>query len=132
MSEDSGLGIWANVADVLPTLQNPESYLRKMLHNMMLCKERHGSACVCIGTTGHGIAPHYRVKPEDDYIEKILNDENTEAYFVAYHGRSHKQLAWGSEELKAQHWSGHSTSLDDVRKLLGQVRGYEPKKATNA
>ena len=127
------------VADVIPTLKKPEEYLRRMLSNMMLCKREHGAACVRIGVTGAGVAPHYRVGPPMEGMaaptEHLLGDEplfcdpiDLTPWYKAYNGRGHQQIeAWGLREMGLNSWSNREMSLDDVRALLGRVRGRQRK-----
>lgn len=81
-------------------------------------------AFVRLGTTGRGVAPHYRVEPEFD-LEVFVDDDRWAAHFVAYHGRSHKQLPWGFGELRGEHWSDSKLSFEEVQKLLGSLRSFE-------
>jgi hypothetical protein len=119
----------ATISDILPTLDNAESYVRQVLGNMADYRKTHGAAVVRLGTTGRGIAPHYRVQKEHDeagfgeLLGRVIDDES--GYFTAFHGRSHKQLAWGSRELRGQHWSTRAMSFDEVQSVLGQLRGYQ-------
>jgi len=119
----------ATVAEVLPTLRNPEDYLRGMLENMMLCKREHGGASVRIGTTGLGITPHYRVEPDKDYLDVVLKDGgDISPYFVAYHGSNHKRLDWGFDELQTSNWSAKLMTLNEIQVLLGNLRGFRRKR----
>jgi hypothetical protein len=117
------------LVDVIDTLDRPEEYLRGILQNMMLCKRRHGSANVLIGTTGRGIAPHYRIEPDQPDLDIWLDSKtDLSPFFIAYHGRSHKRLDWGLSELQHASWSMEASSLEDVQLLLGKLRGYTKSK----
>jgi len=132
----------ATIEGVLKTLRNPEAYLVGVLSNMIPCKRQHSSAVVRIGTKGEGYFPHYRVEPSESRLavleREILAVTSEEArrhsahrlasYFNAYRGTSHKRLDWGHNELQEESWSSKSTTIDQVQELLGQVRGYKPKR----
>jgi len=115
------------IADIATRLNRPDEYMRRVLGNMSSCKKKHGAAFVRIGTTGRGLAPHYRVEPEFEF-EKILDGDLWDAQFVAYHGRSHKQLSWGFGELRDDHWSVDKMSFEEVQHLLGSLRSFERRK----
>jgi hypothetical protein len=127
------------IADIIDSLMNPEDYLCGVLDNMRDWKNEHGTAYVSIGTTGQGIAPHYRVGPSSDSLESIkhldLDKRDDLIEFLreyskhcrAFHGRSHKRLDWGVLELRNQHWSTRQMSFEEVQSLLGQFRGYKRK-----
>ena len=122
----------ATIEDVVNTLENPIDYVRQVFGNMTAIRREHGSAVVSIGTTGRGIFPHYRVDPgrSIEAIHKMLQEEEggeelLDAHFVAFHGRNHKQLDWGPGELHGEHWSASHMTWEEVRELLGRLRGYE-------
>ena len=50
------------IADVLPTLHDPENYLRNVLENLMAYRRKHGHSQVRIGITGYGVAPDHPVE----------------------------------------------------------------------
>jgi hypothetical protein len=126
----------AIISDILPTLDNAKDYVRRVLGNMAEYQKTHGSAFVRVGTTGRGIAPHYRVQkeyagPRPDptagemvELEVMSGSADPSVYYTAFHGRSHKQLEWGSKELQREHWSTRAMSYDDVATLLGNLRGF--------
>src|SRR5205823_5227288 len=103
-------------------------------------KNEYGSAVVRIGVTGEGLAPHYRVEPEGGEGAAILRgilSNNTqeeidkdlanrlEVFSHAYSGRSHKRLPLEHRELKHVSWSNHSMKIDEVRTLIGELRGHK-------
>ena len=104
--------------------------MRQVLQNMLEVKRDQGSAFVRIGTTGRGIAPHYRVDPGlgkfwDTFIEDDLDGERISAHYVAFHGRNHQRLPYGRWELREEHWSGAEMSIEDVKNLLGELRKWK-------
>src|SRR5256885_447543 len=102
----------AIISDILPTLDEAEEYVRRVFGNMVEYHKAHGDASVRVGTTGRGIAPHYRVQKEQSAIGEVFGnlEDDSSGYFVAFHGRNHKQLDWGAKELRSEHWSTRAMS----------------------
>lgn len=114
------------------TLAKPDPYLCGILRNMWDWKKVHGSAFVNLGTTGRGVAPHYRVGPNfaelgtdikdpDDLQEWI--EKSSEDYAMLcrpFNGSSHNPLAVG--DLRTLHWSSSQTSYEEVQRLIGKIR----------
>jgi len=126
----------ATIADVVGSLNKPAEYVRLVLHNMWDCKRQHGEASVRIGITGKGRTPHYLI----EYHNESLSDP---AVFGIYRGSSHKELEglgkWNynivdlleGKPIEGQppehwveegHWSSRAMTLDEVSKLLLQLR----------
>jgi hypothetical protein len=116
----------ATIEEIIDYLDNPVEYVRGVFGNMHKCKKDHGTAFVKIGTTGSGIAPHYRVEPEWQ-LDDFSRDELFDAHFVAYNDRNHKALDWGFRELRSEHWSENKMSYDDVRNILALLRNFKQK-----
>jgi hypothetical protein len=117
----------ATIAEIVDKLGDPEEYVRCVLGNMLDCEKRYGNASVRIGTTGHGIAPHYRVEPTKfDDIDQAIDSIKD---LVAFHGRSHKQLDWTLFQLQNLHWSTRAMSRHDIQTLLSDLRGYKRKES---
>jgi hypothetical protein len=110
------------IADVLPTLDKPEHYVRGVLENLYLCKREWPSATVRIGITGRGIVPHYRV----EYPAEAAGTPMP-GIFDAFNGRNHKKLA-DEDVLRDEHWSSRAMTLEQVRDLLGQIRANGQKR----
>jgi hypothetical protein len=111
----------AKISDIIAKLDSPIEYVRRVLGNMGSCRKKHGTAFVRIGTTGRGVVPHYRVGPE--FSLEVFNDNDVlAAQFVAFLGRSHKQLPWGFGELNGDNWSLGRMNYDEVQILLGSLR----------
>lgn len=119
----------AVIADIVVSLDNPIGYVRGVLGRMFECEKENGSAIVRIGTTGRGKSPHYRVEPELSFDS--FNPEARDKHFAAFHGRSHKKLDWGYDELRGEHWSSKEMTLEEVQKLLGELRKFEKKPRVN-
>jgi hypothetical protein len=87
----------------------------------------HGAAVLRLGTTGRGIAPHYRVQKEHSAIGDLVGhlDSDESGYFTAFHGRTHKQLDWGAHELRTEHWSTRAMTYEEVQSLLGDLRRFK-------
>ncbi|MGE3477028.1 MAG: hypothetical protein AB7H70_14600 [Rhodospirillaceae bacterium] len=122
MGNPNNIPTEATIADITATLDNATEYVRRVLANMAVCKRKYGKAFVRIGTTGRGIAPHYRVDPGANFMEQMEDDAVWQAHFMAFHGRSHKQLPWGFGELKGEHWSSGKMSFEEIQSLLGLLR----------
>lgn len=115
------------IADLVGFLDDPVEYVRGVLTNMTAVKKQHGSAVVRVGTTGRGVAPHYRVEPDLPDIEQIL-EQDLSPYFIAFHGRNHEKLGWDHKQLQNDSWCmGHMT-YSEVQTLLGSLRGYKGAK----
>ena len=132
----------ATIAVIKGRLRDPIEYVRRVLMNMQSCKEEHGDAVVRIGITGEGVAPHYRIEPEEglgapvgrelsSHTSDEMERERTyilRAFYNAYNGFSHKkQIRWSHKELQDDSWSRHSMILAEVRDLIGEMRGYKQR-----
>jgi hypothetical protein len=134
----------ATIAVIVSRLRDPAEYVRRVLQNKKNCKDEFRQPVVVrIGITGEGVAPHYRIEPEEGLSNAIgrqllvpnpqeeLDGEiayTNAAFYRAYNGSSHEhQSAWGHRELQSESWSNHSMTFEDVRKLLGDLRGFKAK-----
>src|SRR5262245_46622038 len=128
----------ATIADICQTLKKPKGYVRRVLENMINYEKKHGTAFVRIGTTGHGLPPHYRVqrmhsdrerRKQSDSAELLGHVEDDKSgYFTAFNCTSHKRLAWGPKELQRQSWSTRAMTVEEVRSLMGELNG--PRRPT--
>ena len=120
------------------TLNEPERYVRGVLGNMGDCRRRFGTATVQLGITGDGRSPNYQVSPARDpdedveawldyYVEAMTTGNDPKQRFAAFNGMSHKQLAFGANELRYKHWSDERSDYEEVQALLGELRGYSSK-----
>ena len=120
----------ATLSDIVSSLDNAKEYVRRVFGRMVEYRKDHGSAVLRLGTTGRGIAPHYRVQKEHsktgEFLGYILEDQP--GYFTAFHGRSHKKLEWGAQELHTEHWSTRAMTFDEVQSLLGTLRQVDRSK----
>jgi hypothetical protein len=123
----------ATLADVVDRLKSPEEYVRGVLGNLFDHKTE-GGAVVRIGVMGRGLIPHYRL----DRISPgfSLSDETPPPSFSvigAFNGRNHKPLVDESEAadiLHDEHWSAGFMTLDEVRALIGVIRGARDGRTT--
>jgi hypothetical protein len=119
----------ATIADVLSTLEKPEEYVRGVLKNLYACASREGNATVCICITGGGTTPHYRI----DFSPELPSGEQLHGTFGAFDGTNHKPITSIEETTAgerenvplAEHWSTRSMTINDVRSLLRQIRGFK-------
>ena len=94
----------ATVATIIHSLRDPDKYLSRVQHNMILFQREHGCvALVRIGVTGGGIAPHYRIQPDKPFWDALEGSifggkkDDLTRYYKAYNGRSHEHFAgWGA------------------------------------
>jgi hypothetical protein len=120
----------AILSDITNSLDQPKEYVRHVFGNMVDFHKAHGAAVVRLGTTGRGVAPHYRVQKSHGsgeilgHLDKTIEPE----YFTAFHGRSHKQLEWGARELRGEHWSTRAMTYEEVQFLLGELRKFRKAK----
>jgi hypothetical protein len=134
------------IEDVADRLADPAEYVRAVLQRMDDCLKRHGSAQVRIGVKGTGDRPNYRVeavKADEGHLTgnspsvlkaEMSGDEIkafeqemmrwTAAFFTAYSGISHRKLSVRAGALRREHWSTRYMSIEQVRALLGRIRGY--------
>ncbi len=100
----------AIIDDVLPTLNDPQEYVRVVLDNLHKCERDHDSCSVRIGITGEGKAPYYRI----DYTDK---DGST-----GLHGSFAGKVAGKGMDTHDETWSSRSMNKTEVANLLGQIR----------
>jgi len=117
----------ATIRDVLGTLSNPVEYVRGVFQNLHEMRRENRRVVVRIGSQGYGSAPHYRVD-EQTQREKLFSPGEVEPAYIplaAFRGSGHKPLvATGDEDiLRDEHWSTASSSYEELRELLGEVRG---------
>lgn len=104
----------ATIADVLPTLQKPEQYVRVVLANMSACKRIHGNGLVRIGVTGLGQVPYHKIS----YVA-----DGEEVLFDAFDGK-HR---FDGVEVGTSRWSTATMTFEAVQSLLGDIRGFPRK-----
>ncbi|RDC60877.1 hypothetical protein HME9302_02093 [Alteripontixanthobacter maritimus] len=100
----------AIIADVLPTLNDREEYVRVVLGNLHECQKEHDTCSVRIGITGEGKAPYYRI----DYTDT----DGSMGLYDSYAGK----IAGKGMDTHEDTWSSRSMSKDEVAELLGQIR----------
>jgi len=112
------------IRDILTNLASPEKYARSVLANMVAFRKLGHGAAVRIGTTGDGIAPNYQIEPASDTsnIDRLISySENHRAF----HGRSHQPTEWSFNDIRSEHWSSESMSIEDVQMLIGEITGFK-------
>jgi hypothetical protein len=102
------------IRDVLPTLADKEEYTRIVLEHLMACQSKHGkgNAHVRIGITGTGRFPSHKVTYDDP--------DGVEILFGAYAERNRF-----TENIQVHTWSAARMSVEEVRVLLGELRGFK-------
>jgi hypothetical protein len=125
----------ATIADIVDYLNGPEEFVRRVYEHMREWSRQQGAASVRIGVTGRGRAPNYRIE-----------HGKSPSVFAVYRGSGHKQIedlgerpaidifAFLSEGPSKpeepspdhifidEHWSSRVMTLDEVQKLLRQLR----------
>ena len=104
----------SKIEDVLPTMHDPEEFLRCVLITMDECEREHGKgkARVRIGITGTGQYPNHKVA--------YIDTDGIERDYGAFYGTN----PFRDVSLGVEKWS-HTTDPDtreDVRRHLGEVR----------
>jgi hypothetical protein len=103
----------ATIAHVVPTLGNPEEYVRQVLGTLYGVQREHGEVVVRVGLTGKGHCPNYRV-----------DAAATSTAIDAFDGQSHRPFT-DVKTIETQNWSTSSMTLEEVallRKTLGDAK----------
>lgn len=106
----------ATITNILDRLRGPEEYVRGVFHNFHEARRELGrdEIEVFIGNSGEGKYPHYKIR--DTAVSPLMK-----TYRRAFHGRTHKVLL-ESRDLDIN-WSERGMTYDEVRSLLGRLRG---------
>ena len=102
----------ATIEDVLDTLHDREGYVRTILGHMAACRSRHGNASVRIGITGKGREPSHKVM----YVDA----DGNELLFDAFGGT----VSFGDSRVHEDTWSTSATTFEEVKSLIGKIRGF--------
>ena len=109
----------STIRDVRPILAAPDEYIRVVLGHLMACFRQHGNAYVRIGITGLGTHPSHKIVYTDPKGDEML--------FKAYAERTPF-----TENIQTHTWSSARMSVEEVKTLLGEVRGFKRADARNA
>lgn len=107
----------ATIEDVVPTLTTPKEYVRAIVSTMVPCFQKHGNATVRIGITGEGKMPFHKIS--------FVGKDGKVEVFGAYSGES----VFQDVKIHENTWSTSSMTYDEVRELLGKLRGWKGPKA---
>ncbi|RWA80459.1 hypothetical protein [Mesorhizobium sp.] len=108
-------------------LKQAEEFLRRVWVNMRDCERLFGTATVCVGLTGSGTSPNYRVQPEQQIEFAKPGDgsplaENQYEYIAArrcaFSGISHIQQVTG---LGRENWSRLANTIGEIQQLRRDV-----------
>ncbi|HEY1932273.1 MAG TPA: hypothetical protein VGG99_09700 [Acetobacteraceae bacterium] len=105
----------ATIADVVSTLAKAEDYVRHVVSNLSRMQREYGTVVVRIGITGTGHLPNYRLDHADGPSEPI----------AAFDGATHKPFS-DVRKIDTENWSTGSMTYQEVRDLLGKLRGINP------
>lgn len=114
------------VRDVVATLNDPEDYVRGVFGNMMAFRRRRIEPAVRIGATGEGLMPHYRIEPAStgNSLKAMADDIGSFIeHVIAFNGRNHRDMNWTAFQLQGDNWCRAVMSVDEIRTLLGELRG---------
>lgn len=101
--------------DVEGSLLDAEKHVANILFTMGECRKVYDNAYVPIGITGEGKAPYHKVVYRDA--------DGAEHLFGSYLGRNRDE----TYQVHQSTWSTRASSYEEVRNLLGRIRGFQPK-----
>lgn len=105
----------ATIETVWPRLTHPREYVARVRHLMGKCAAAHSSAFVCIGVTGSGQKPCFR-------ISSIPSGQEAEAIFGSYWDTGD---ALDNEKALNTNWSTAWMSYSEVDGLLRAKLGWK-------
>ena len=106
----------AIIADVVPTLSDPEEYVRLIVATMAPCYKEHKNARVRIGITGEGKMPYHKIT--------FADRDGIETFYGAFGGFNQ----FRDVKIHESTWSTAFTTFEDVQALLGKLRGWKGKR----
>ena len=111
----------ARIEDVLPTLADPEDFVRGILGKFHDEKFDRDKAVVRIGISGKRRQPHYSIE-ESEGTETLPDGTTMRGYRrrAVFHGRIHKRIL--NEEAKGISWSSSAATYEEVKSILGMLR----------
>ena len=108
----------ATIASMVPGMDKPVEYVRRVLEKLERCKRAHGDAQVRVGVRGRAEAPNY-------LIEYVREDKKTQERVTyqdaAYSGSTHRELA-AHHIAEARNWSPEEMNITAVSALIGRLR----------
>lgn len=108
----------ATIADVVPGLDKPVEYVRRVLEKLEHCRRVHGDAQVRIGVRSRAECPNYLIEyPHTD----PKTQQTTVRPAAAFSGSTHRELAPRHiEDVKS--WSPEEMNITGVAALIGRLR----------
>jgi hypothetical protein len=108
----------ATIADVVPTLEEPDAYVRQALQNLHQEAKKEPKSVITIGITGKGKFPNYKIDVPGDHLglDMVYN-----APVKVFSGRTH-EIINDPDKVRGENWSAKSLSLDQLRNILGEIR----------
>jgi len=108
----------ATIASMVPCLDKPVEYVRRVLEKLERCKRAHGDAQVRVGVRGRAEAPNYLV----EYVREDKKTQERVTYQdAAYSGSTHRELA-AHHIAEARNWSPEEMNITAVSALIGRLR----------
>ncbi|MEI7803744.1 MAG: hypothetical protein WCI56_00300 [Hyphomicrobiales bacterium] len=111
----------ARIEDILPTLSDPEEYVRGIVGSFISEGFSDDEAVIRIGVSGTGVAPHYCIE-QGSTTSTIPNIGKIKAYEhrAIFHGKSHRPIL--EDDSKGISWSSAAMSFAEVQAILGRLR----------
>lgn len=108
----------STIADVVPGLDHPVEYVRRVLEKLERCRRAHGDAQVRIGVRGRPECPNYLIEYT---VSNARTGETTVMVDAAYSGSTHRELAPKHIE-ETRNWSPEEMTITAVSSLIGRLR----------
>ena len=100
------------IRDVLPTLVDPEEFVRVIIGHLSQCSKLHLHATVRIGITGKGLYPSHKVMYDDA--------DGKETLFGAF-----AESLRFTEKIGESNWSTARMTYAEVRSLMTEIRSVK-------
>lgn len=103
----------ATIRTVIDSLHDSDKYVRTVFGTMHPVWKAQGNAFVRIGITGEGKVPYHKVVFDDaNGVEQL-------------HGSFDGEVKDEKYQVHQNTWSTSRMSYEEVRDLLGEIRGFE-------
>ena len=100
------------IRDVLPTLVDPEEFVRVIVGHLSQCFKQHQHATVRIGITGKGLYPSHKVVYDDS--------DGKETLFGAF-----AESLRFTENIGDSNWSTARMTYAEVRALMKEIQSIK-------
>ena len=100
------------IRDVLPTLEDPEEFVRVIIGHLSQCSKQHQHATVGIGITGKGLSPSHKITYDDA--------DGKETLFGAF-----AESLRFTEKIGESNWSIARMTYAETRSLMTEIRSVK-------